>query len=472
MKRRFFALVLSLALFIAAAMPSFAAQGTGCMPTTGTVSGLTFAQDVNAAIAALISSNSGSSAPATDCSAAAVKGQVWLDTSVTPNAVRMWDGASSWVTIGWLDATNHLWSPPSGGGTATIASATTTDLWSSTASAITVSGTTTVTQFASSSAVPGTVKRVMASGVFTLTYDATQLILPGAQNVTTAAGDWFEVLALTSTNVSVISYTRADGSALTNPALPLGTILYGDFGTVPAKTVEAYGQALSRASYPAYLAAVTRAQTGTLTASNNTITSVSNTAGMGAGMPIEASGIPANTTISSVTGSTIVMSQNATANGSQTVTVFLTGYGSGGNTSTVGAKDCRGRTLAGRDDLGGTPAGNLTSTYFGAGRLVINGTGGAETKTMLLTNLPPYIPTGVITNGAITTTASAATAGSGGASAATNSFNSSQTSLVSMVFTSIQASSTFAGAAQGGASTPFLLAQPTGIAECVVVVLP
>jgi hypothetical protein len=35
-----------------ALMPSvaFAAQGTGCMPTTGTVSGLTMAQDINAGI--------------------------------------------------------------------------------------------------------------------------------------------------------------------------------------------------------------------------------------------------------------------------------------------------------------------------------------------------------------------------------------------------------------------------------------
>ena len=39
--------------WLALASPAIATQGTGCMPTTGTVSGLTMAQDINAAIAAL-----------------------------------------------------------------------------------------------------------------------------------------------------------------------------------------------------------------------------------------------------------------------------------------------------------------------------------------------------------------------------------------------------------------------------------
>jgi hypothetical protein len=97
------------------------AQGTGCMPTTGTVSGLTMAQDINAAIAALISSNSGASAPSTDCTAVPIKGQVWLNTSVTPNVLQQYDG-TSWVFLGALDSSNHLWAPPVGGGAATIAS--------------------------------------------------------------------------------------------------------------------------------------------------------------------------------------------------------------------------------------------------------------------------------------------------------------------------------------------------------------
>ena len=266
-----------------------AAQGTGCMPTTGTVSGLTMAQDINAAIAALISSNSGASAPATDCSAASIKGQVWLDTSTTPNVLRQYDGAS-WVFLGALDASNHLWAPPIGGGIATIASASTTDIWANVAASVTISGTTGVSALANADAVPGTIKVVTAGGIFTMT-NSTALVLPSGANITTAVGDQFLAVALTSTNVAVFAYTRADGSSLVNPSVPLCTVLYGDFGAVPVKAVYGFGQALARSSYPAYLAACTRSQTAALTAGNNTITSVGNTAGLGAGMPLEGAGI-------------------------------------------------------------------------------------------------------------------------------------------------------------------------------------
>lgn len=459
--------------WLALASPALAVQGTGCMPTTGTVSGLTIAQDINAGIAALISSNSGSSAPATDCTTVAIKGQVWLDTSVTPNVLRQYDG-TSWVAIGALDLSNHLWAPPIGGGTASIASGTTTDLWSTPSSSITITGTTSITALASASAVPGTVKTVVAGGAFVLTYDATKLLLPGALNITTALGDYFQVVALTSTNVAVISYTRADGTALSNPAIPLGAVFYGDFATVPPKTVYGYGQALSRASYPAYLAAVARAQSGTLTASNNTITGVSNTAGFGAGMPIEGTGISPGTTVSSVTGSTIVMSAVATANGPQTVTVFLTGYGAGGSSSTVGVKDCRGRVMAGRDDLGGTAAGRLGATGLGVAGTVNNNAGGGQTATLGTTNLPAYTPSGTVSSSSSTTGTVPLQGGVGGAGVPSEAGEASNSTGPSTapITASTTTTSTFSGSAQGGSSTPFSTVQPTSVSDCVVAVLP
>jgi hypothetical protein len=199
--------------------------------------------------------------------------------------------------------------------------------------------------------------------------------------------------------VAVFAYTRADGSAIVNPSLPLGTIVYGVWGTIPPKTLYGTGQAISRASYPGYFTAVTRAQSGTLTAGNNTIASVGNTAGLGAGMPLEGTGIQSGTTVSSVTSSTIVMSTTATANGAQTVTAFLTGYGSGGDSTTVGVKDCRGRVLAGRPDMGGTDAGNLTSTYLGANAKALNAAGGEQAHTLTIAELPVVTPTGFTTVG-------------------------------------------------------------------------
>lgn len=197
-------IALALALMLSVASEAFAAQGTGCMPTTGTVSGLQFAQDVNAAIAALISSNSGASAPATDCTAVAIKGQVWLDTSVTPNALRQYDG-SSWVTIGYLDSSNHLFAPPIGGGISTVTAAATTDIGALPNAAVTVNGTTPITSLGSS-AVAGTIHVLTFSGVTTLTYNATSLITPGAANITTAAGGVAFAAYLGSGNWKILFY--------------------------------------------------------------------------------------------------------------------------------------------------------------------------------------------------------------------------------------------------------------------------
>lgn len=194
--------------------PAIASQGSGCVPTTGTVSGLTFATDVNAALAALISSNSGASAPATDCSAAAIAGQMWLDTSASPNVWKIYDG-SSWLPIGISDGTSHVWTPPVGGGTNSLASATTTDLGSVPQAYVVVTGTTTITSLGTS-AVAGTVKFVKFSGVLTLTYNATSLILPGANDITTAAGDQALFVYLGGGNWSALAYTRADGTSLTS----------------------------------------------------------------------------------------------------------------------------------------------------------------------------------------------------------------------------------------------------------------
>jgi hypothetical protein len=456
MFKRLISLALAGALSLGLNSAVLAAQGTGCMPTTGTVSGLTFSQDVNAAVAALISSNSGASAPSTDCTAVPIKGQVWLNTSVTPNVLQQYDG-TSWVFLGALDSSNHLWAPPVGGGAATIASSSgVTDIWANVASSITVSGINAITALASADAVPGTVKVVTASGAFTLT-NGTTLILPSGANITAAIGDRFLAVALTNTNVAVFAYTRADGSAVTNPSVPIGTVLYGDWGTIPPKTVYGAGQALSRAAYPGYLAAVTRAQVGTLTAGNNTITSIGNTAGLGAGMPIEGTGISPGTTIASVTSSTIVMSTTATTNGAQTVTAFLTSYGGGGDSTTVGVKDCRGRVLAGRDP---TSLNLNSATAINAGQ-------GSKSQTVAQTNLP---------NISLTGTLAGSVAGDDNFSSFAQNGRVGFVTSVSSRYAALAGTGPLTGLAVsvglGGSNIPLTTVQPTVIAECVVVVLP
>jgi hypothetical protein len=189
-------------------------QGNTSLPTTGTVSGLTEFNTLNAAFQALQSMNSGAAAPANDISGAAVQGQEWLDTSTAGKGRRkVYDGVA-WLTLGVMDTTNHLWQPMIGGGSATLASATTVDLGSVDPAAVTISGTTTITSFGSSAGI-GQFKFLKFSGALTLTYNATSLILPTGANLVTSAGDSAIAKCLGSGNWEIIQYTRASGAALT-----------------------------------------------------------------------------------------------------------------------------------------------------------------------------------------------------------------------------------------------------------------
>jgi len=186
-------------------------QGNAWSPTTGTVSGLNITNNYNAALSALISMNSGASAPANDISAVAVLGQQWLDTSASPlNKTKLYD-STSWLITGVIDQTNHVWTPVVGGGTATLASAATTDLGSVMPAFLTISGTTTITSFGSTAAI-GQLKFLKFSGALTLTHNATSLILPGSVNITTVAGDKCAVVQISAGNWEMLSYTRADGT--------------------------------------------------------------------------------------------------------------------------------------------------------------------------------------------------------------------------------------------------------------------
>ena len=106
-----------------------------------------------------------------------------------------------------------LGGPPLGGGTATLASATTVDLGSTTASLITISGTTTIAGFGTS-ALPGEIKALIFSGILTLTQSASLLLPNAGANITTAAGDRAWAANLGGGNWEILVYQKADGTAL------------------------------------------------------------------------------------------------------------------------------------------------------------------------------------------------------------------------------------------------------------------
>jgi hypothetical protein len=440
---------------------ALASQNSCILPNSGTLSGLALVNDANACINSLLSLYSGPSAPS-----APFTGMLWFDT--TTNYVQQFDG-TDWNNFWFVDAVNHIIVPPVGGGFGSLASNTTTDVGSVPQAAVTITGTTTITSLGTS-AIAGSLHFLTFSNSLVLTRNVASLIVPGITNITTQPGDTAIAMYLGGGNWQIVSYNPASGAAVINSAFPLGTVLYGDYGTVPAKFVYGFGQALTRTSFVAYLAAVTRVQSGTLTSGNATITSIGNTQGFGAGMPVEAAGVNAGCTIASVVPNTSVTLNAAscvTANGSTPITVFLTGYGSGGSGSTVGVKDCRGRTMAGRDDLGGTAAGRLTSQTSDNNGI------GSPTATLRLTDLPAGITSSGPATGSITGTATSTSDAVNGQSGADTVYptTSSQAGTFSM-----PVSGTFSGTANvtsnntGGTNVTTI--PPTVVSDCIVAVLP
>jgi len=215
--KRAFAALVALACAIG---PSSADQSALSLPTTGTLSGLSLVGDVNAAVNALASCNSGASAPTNTLAGAPIEGQCWINTSATRHKLEIYDGGA-WLVVATYDSSLHVWMPALGGGVGSYASATTVDLGSTAETFLTITGTTNISSFGTS-APPGAAKVLTFAGALTLTYNATSLILPTGANIVTAAGDTAIAVPLGGGNWRVVSYSRATGSALTPQAIPAG----------------------------------------------------------------------------------------------------------------------------------------------------------------------------------------------------------------------------------------------------------
>jgi len=391
------ALLLSAVLVLAQIAPSWASQNALLSPTTGTVSGLQLTNNYNSALDSLNTANSGATAPTNQLSGSASLGNWWLNLTSAPYPLGMNDGSSNWPAIGWLDPTAHAWNVQIGGGAATLASASTVDLCSTPRNYLTISGTTTITSFGATCPA-GVVKLVTFSGALILTYNATSLIIPGANNISpTVPGDQATLVSLGSGNWQVASYTPASGGALINPSIDVGDYIMTSLTAPPsAKYLFSYGQAVSRTTYAALLTGTTITQSVTRTTGSPTLTGFTDTTQIPTGAAIEGSGVPASDTILSCTPTTCTMAINATSSGTANVTIFPNGNGDG--STTFNLPQCQGVVLAGRPNMSGTPAGNLTSTYFGTNPNALGASGGSQ-STQLVAGSSGNIPS-ITSNGA------------------------------------------------------------------------
>lgn len=453
-------------------------------PTSGIYTGPAYVALLGDAFRSVSTANKGSSAPA-NVGGAAVDGLEWLDDSASPWLLKRRVNGG-WATEAAFDPSSSSYVGVIGGGSASIASGSTVDLGAVPQANVSITGTTTVNSFGSS-APSHIVKVIRFAGVLTLTYSSA-LPVPCGTNLVTAANDRAIVTHLGSGNWEITSYQRASGIPIDCAAV--GKIEFGIFESVPSLHVAGYGQALTRSTYPALVAKWTRAQSGTRTSGNATITSVANTAGLGAGMPVEGTGIGAGCTIASVTSSSITLNSSAcvTSSGASTVTVFLTGYGTSGTSSTIGAPDCRGRTIAGRDrNDPGSYANRLTSTWFGSDSSIFNKAGGFESHALLAAQIPTITSAnasqnitvsvsentgrklGAPINAAENVTAAVVSTAGGGAVVAQGAANGAWSNISGLSGTTANAISVTSNNTSGAAHP---IVSPTLIAECVVRVTP
>jgi len=143
--------------------------------------------------------------------------------------------------------------------------------------------------------------------------------------------------------------------------------------------------------------------------------------------------------------------------------LFSTAYGSGDGSTTFNVPDLRGRTLAGKDDMGGSAASRLTSSHFGTSAATLGAVGGSQSHTLIAVELPANIPNSAVTTTSVTPTGTfvagttSGTLGAGGTTVPVGNTNPAYTAASSTTVT-INAS--------GG--TAHAIVQPTIICNYII----
>lgn len=128
---------------------------------------------------------------------------------------------------------------------------------------------------------------------------------------------------------------------------------------------------------------------------------------------------------------------------------------------TIALPDLRGRALHALDDMGNSAAGRLTATYWGGNGIVLGQTGGAESRTLVTANLPPYTPAGTIVDPGHThnlTQGTLVLREDGGVARTVS--NGTGTTIDTITVDNATTGVTFTGTAQGGTSTAFNVMNP------------
>lgn len=203
--------------------------------------GLDFRTDLNAALSALVSQNSGNTEPGT-----MYAGMVWFDTAT--GKVKMRNAANSaWVDLGTMIGAVGIANGGTGASTvigatdalstkgSNIASAATTNIATATGRYVNITGTATITALGTAAA--GVIRVLMLNGA-TLTHNGTSLILPGGVNIVSTAGDVAIMVSEGSGNWRCVSYQSVAGVVPIITNWTSYTPTFTAFGTVSGVDIQ------------------------------------------------------------------------------------------------------------------------------------------------------------------------------------------------------------------------------------------
>jgi len=257
---------------------------------------------------------------------------------------------------------------------------------------------------------------------------------------------------------AVTASVGTGGSTGSGDTEAVGTIKAFAGFVPPSGYLFAYGQEVSRSTYATLFTAITLTTSAFCTNGSPILTGLTDTTQIPVGSPVEINCMAPGTTVSSKTSNTVTVNNNASL--TTTATAVFLPWGGGNGTNTFNIPDLRGRVFAGRDNMGGTAASRLTSTYYGIGADAIGAAGGAQSKVLVTANLPPYTPAGTNSTTSFTVTNNSIVTSSGSDSFVKAIAGGSGSTVLN--------AATFTGTAQGGTSTPFSVIQPSITANYII----
>ncbi len=181
--------------------------------------------------------------------------------------------------------------------------------------------------------------------------------------------------------------TAAAQVAMGVTAIPVGSEIDWPGLVAPSGWFLEFGQAVGRSSNPGLLTVLAPTFSCVVTSGSNLITGISSTDGWPAAVPVEGPGfLVPGTTLTATGPTTATASLNASANAAS-ITIFP--FGNGDASTTFNVPDARGIVFAGKDNMGGTAANRLTSTYF-ADATAIGKLGGGQSHTLTTPEMPVH----------------------------------------------------------------------------------